>query len=69
MQGSPEARMSHFDQNGDDPQSGLSDKSSGQPLRSIQAFAEVGVIIIILLLYIIIIVVFSIVINQHTSLD
>ena len=51
MQGSPEARMSHFDQNGGDPQSGLSDKSSGQPLRSIQAFAEVGVIIIILLLY------------------
>ena len=69
MQGSPEARMSHFDQNGDDPQSGLRDKSSGQPLCSIQAFAEVGVIIIILLLYIIIIVAFSIVINQHTSLD
>ena len=49
MQGSPETRMSHFDQNGGDPLSGLSDKRSGQPLRSIQALAEVGVIITIII--------------------
>ena len=64
MQGSPEARMSHFDQNGGDPLSGLSDKRSGQPLPSIQALAEVGVIITIIMIVVILIVT-----NQHTSLD
>ena len=68
MQGSPEARMSHFDQNRGDPLSELSDKRSGQPFRSIGALALVGVIITIIMIVVIFIVILNVT-NQHTSLD